>query len=185
MSEIEEKIQEYLDQGAIGALSGANKVREYVNQAKFHLISRFYDYICGCGDAEKARGIREMCVNVFGQKEWLEEPPVLFTKENVNATLGIAIDMKHQNRMDVYLDLEEGTYQVEVEMLLPETQAYGNDFNVSVSDKSGNHLAFGSRYAYDEKMGFSVEEFEPGVCKICFQVGKKVIENGIINLFKV
>lgn len=159
----EYKLQEFLDQGAIGAYVGGKKVMELIGQGKEHLVYRYYEQICNYGDNEKVRGIVEI-VYAMNREDLLENPTVCNLK--TNAFLGIPVVCNHANQVELFINLKAGMYAVSVEMEVKNLKDYSNHFDVDVYDNAGNIIRYGAGYPYDERMIFEVSDLEEGICRV-------------------
>lgn len=160
MSESQDKLQEFSDQGAIAALSGANKVLEYIGENRSHLIAPYYQSICNAGDGTKLRGIREI-LEVMDRVEYLEERPIVFTETNYVLDETWVAEPGKDNKVELFVNLEEGRYTVHVELNDPDARYSGY-----VNEKTNGEVRMAFDYPGDEPFGFSVCEYEGGICKI-------------------
>lgn len=160
MSEVIDKLQEFSDQGAIAALSGANKVMEYIGEGRSHLIAPYYQSICDSGDGTKLRGIREI-LEVMDRLEYLEERPVVYTETNY--TLGETWTAKEggESSVELYGSFEEGQYTVYVEL-----DSDNGRYSGYVNERTDGEVRMAFDYSGDSTFGFSVCEYENGICKI-------------------
>lgn len=161
---VDDKMQEFLDQGAIGAYSGASKVLELIGEGKSHLVSRYLEQIRNYGDNSKVRGIVDI-VYEMGRADLLEEAPVIYT--GTNTSIGVPIDVDQEVcELDFFIDLKEATYMVEVQMDVKDEKDYSQYYDVDVFDNSGNTLKLGYGYSYDDRAIITVSELEVGICKV-------------------
>ncbi|MFF2531286.1 hypothetical protein ACFVS2_20500 [Brevibacillus sp. NPDC058079] len=181
---VQDKLQMFLDQGAVGAYSGASKTLELLfSEGKPHLISRYYQYASSCGDNGKVRGIVDI-LHEIDRSDLLEEVPTLYTE--TNATLRNPVVVEGQESVELFLDLKAGDYKVMLVMDIINPKDYSEHFNVYVYDKSGNIIKAADGYVYDEAMTFTVGEWESGVCKIDIWTyqGKGTIQKVLVEQWK-
>jgi hypothetical protein len=160
---VDEKLEEFLEQGATSAYSGGYKVMELIGEGKSHLIPSYLDQIRNYGDNEKVRGIVDVVYEI-NRPDLLEDVPVLYTK--TNGLLDTSITFEEVDRVELFIQLSEGTYQVEVQMEVKDLKDYSDHFDVDVYHNTGNILQYGCGCGYDEKMIFKVSDLEEGICRL-------------------
>lgn len=158
------KLQEFLDQGAISAYSGATKTLELIGEGKSHLVSRYLEQTRNYGDYSKVRGIVDI-VYEMGRADLLEEVPVIYTETNASLDVPIEVD-EEMCELELFIDLKNATYMVEVEMDVKDEKDYSQYYDADVYDNSGNVLKWGYGYSHDDRAIFEVSDLEVGICKV-------------------
>lgn len=158
---VNEKLQEFLKQGAIGAFSGGSKVLELIGEGKSHLIGSYLDQIRNCGDNENVRGNVDVVyelerTDLFAEQSWI------YTE--TNAFLDIPLEFDEVSEVELFIQLSKGIYQIELKMKINDPK--GDHYDADIYHNTGNILRYGYGYAYDDKMIFEVSDLEEGICRI-------------------
>lgn len=160
MSEINDKLLDFLDQGSYSALSGAEHALKLINQNRGYAVSHYYSEISGYGDASKMRGIREI-LEVMDLLELLDEREELYTTSNAELGKPFIIQEESADKAELYLNLPEGKYVIHVAM-----SNENGRFSADVEEKTGGLVRHAYDYDADEFIYFDLEAYEAGICKI-------------------